>query len=365
MPKSLRNGLLALSLLLVTGCASMGYYLDVINGHANILNQQRPVVEVLADPATSPELHEALTVMQQAREFASTELQLPRNDSYQYYVDIGREYAAWNVVATPRFDTTPREWCFVFAGCLNYRGFFSEQDARDYATGLQEQELDTYVAGARAYSTLGWFDDPVLSTMLLRSEATRVGIIFHELAHQKQYVADDSAFNEAFAVFVEQEGVQRWFKHKARADLYQAYLQTLQRRKQFNHLLLAARQQLEEIYDRNISPQEKLQGKTEVFKQLKQDYQQLKSDWQGYTGYDAWMQQDLNNAHLALVATYHEHTDRFRRILAYLEGDLGRFYQAVAQLADADKAQRQQWLAGIDRNEFTFLVRRQERRSVD
>ncbi len=357
----LRFLLLATVLLHGSGCASFSYYLDVVNGHANVINQQRPVTEVLNDPQTSEELRQALINIQQARDFAVTELHLPDNDSYRYYADIQRKYATWNVVATPRLSVQAKQWCFLFAGCLNYRGFFSEQDAEEYAEKLQRQDYDIYVAGSRAYSTLGWFDDPLLNTMMYRSEASRVGVVFHELAHQKIYISDDSAFNEGFAVFLQQEGVRRWFRYRQQEKAYRDYLKTNRRRQQFNQLLLQTRQKLAEVYASDLDTAAKLQRKQQLFDQLKKDYQIFKQKWQGYDGYDAWMRQDLNNAHLALVATYHQQVNRFARLLAYHRGDLENFYASVRRLGNLTRQQRKQRLQEIEQGEFAFFATEQEK----
>lgn len=336
--------LLCVILTALSGCSSLSFYLDAVNGHAAILNQTRPVGEVIADPKTSTKARTALLDIQRARQFAVEALQLPANDSYRDYADIGREYAVWNVIATPELSVVPRQWCFLFAGCLNYRGYFSEQQADDYAADLDQQGYDTYVAGARAYSTLGWFDDPLLNTMLLHNEARRIGIVFHELAHQKLYLADDPAFNESFAVFIEQEGVRRWFAARERTQAYARYRQTVDRRRQFHALLLKTRQRLKQLYASDQGEAVKRTTKQQYFAQLKQAYQTLKREWGGYSGYDKWMQQPLNNAHLALIATYREQVAGFEQLLDSLDGDLRAFYQAVEELASLSPEQRKKAL---------------------
>jgi len=328
----------------ISGCSSFSYYLHAINGHANILNQQQPLHEVVNNPDTSEAVRTALLDFEQAKRFAVEVLQLPDNDSYRYYADIGREYAVWNVIATPALSIEARQWCFLIAGCFNYRGFFHEDKANDYARQLSRDGFDTYVAGARAYSTLGWFDDPLLNTMLLQDEAGRIGLLFHELAHQKIYFDDDPAFNEAFAVFIEQEGVKRWLTAHGKHDLAARYRQSLQRRAQFHALLLDTRAQLAELYGSDRPDIVKRQIKSQLFRELTQKYQLLKQQWDGYAGYDAWMAQPLNNAHLALIATYREQVVLFEQLLACLDGDLTTFYQHVRQLETSGPAERKQAL---------------------
>lgn len=328
----------------LSGCSTLSYYMDAINGHAEILNRQHTVDEVISNPDTSETLRSALLDFQQARTFAVNELLLPDNNSYRNYADIGRDYAVWNVIAAPRLSVEPRQWCFLVIGCFNYRGFFREYKAQEYARRLNEDGFDTYVAGSRAYSTLGWFEDPLLNTMILQDQANRIGLLFHELAHQKIYFDNDSAFNEAFAVFVEQEGVRRWLIARHKDDLYARYTRTLHRRAQFHALLLDTRAKLSRIYNSNRSDTFKLQKKSELFAELKQDYQKLKQTWEGYAGYDVWMQQSLNNAHLALVATYREQVALFDRLLACHNGDLQTFYRHIRELEPLDRDERRQAL---------------------
>jgi len=195
--------------LTVSGCSSFGYYMDLMAGHSELLERRKPVAEIIADEKTSPKLRKLLKTSENIRDFASNNLDLPKNNSYRQYADLNRRYAVWNVIAAEEFSIHAKKWCFLLVGCLSYRGYFSKQVAMDYSAELKKQGYDVYVAGASAYSTLGWFDDPLLNTMMLKSEAQRAGIIFHELAHQVVYIDDDSAFNEAFATAVEEEGIRR------------------------------------------------------------------------------------------------------------------------------------------------------------
>lgn len=193
----IRKLVLIFSALTVSACSSFGYYMDLMAGHSELLEQRKPVAEIIEDKATDQKLRDLLKTSQEIRNFASKDLDLPENDSYRMYADLKRRYAVWNVVAAEEFSVEPKKWCFLFVGCLSYRGYFSKEDATNYANELKHEGFDTYVAGANAYSTLGWFDDPLLNTMLYKSEARRAGIIFHELAHQVVYIDNDSAFNEA------------------------------------------------------------------------------------------------------------------------------------------------------------------------
>jgi len=235
--KIFKYSALIFSALTVSACSSFGYYMDLMAGHSELMEQQKPVSEILAIKETRPVLRHLLEKSQSMRDFASKNLHLPENDSYRTYADLKRPYAVWNVVAAKEFSTKAKKWCFLFVGCLSYRGYFSKEDAVAYADELKKEGYDVYVAGANAYSTLGWFDDPLLNTMMYKSEARRAGIIFHELAHQVVYIDNDSAFNEAFATTVEQEGIRRWLERNGKNNKFEEYLINKKKDRQLNQLI--------------------------------------------------------------------------------------------------------------------------------
>lgn len=331
--------------LLQSGCSSVGYYAGIMNGHLDLINQSEPVEKLIKDSKTPEKLRNMLITSQKIRDFASNSLYLPENDSYREYADLKRPFAVWNVIATREFSVDSEKWCFLFTGCLSYRGYFTETEATEYANSLKAKGLDVYVAGARAYSTLGWFSDPLLNTMMYQAEAYRAGIIFHELAHQEIYIEDDSAFNESFATTVEQEGIRRWFIATEQADKYEKYLKNKKQQQDFNSLLNTTRTQLQALYAKNIPDDQKRQGKADILRVMKKSYQKLKQSWGGDDGYDKWMAQDINNAHLALISTYHEFVPVFKKILASEENDLKKFYAKVKQIGKLKAPQRKAGLA--------------------
>lgn len=321
---------IVLSLLTAAGCG--GFYFQAVTGHLDLMSERRPIDEVLADPSTPPELADRLRLITEAREFAARELALPDNDSYRTYVDLDRQYVVWNVFAAPEFSVEPRRWCFPVAGCVVYRGYFDEDQGRRYADGLRQEGWDVFVGGAIAYSTLGRFDDPVLSTMLRSGDVGVVATIFHELAHQQLYVKGDSAFNEAFASTVEDIGVERWLSGKADMEALAQYRLHRSRRAAFNSLLKQTREELAAIYGRD-EPEEAMRAeKKQAFETLRQRYRALKASWNGYTGFDAWFDSDLNNARLVPVSTYARLVPAFRELFRRAGGDLDVFYQECAAL---------------------------------
>lgn len=335
-------GLLSLPLL---GCATLGYYGQTAGGHLEVMRQQVPIERAIASATTKPETRERLRQVEHIRRFATRELQLPDNGSYRSYADLGRPYVLWNVFAAPVFELKAIQSCFPLVGCLSYRGYYAEADARAHAAELAHQGHDVYVGGVAAYSTLGWFSDPVLNTMLRWSETELASVIFHELAHQKLYVRDDSSFNESFATAVQEEGLRRWLDHRDDPQLRAAANEEARRRADFLRLVERTRVRLQQLYASGQPAAQMQQSKQAVFEAMRADYAQLKSAWGGYAGYDAWFGPDLNNAKLLAVATYHVWVPAFRQMLQQSGHDLGRFYADAELAARLPSEHRQRWLS--------------------
>lgn len=334
--------------MLLAGCATARYYGQAVGGALEVLNRSRYLDDVINDDATPPETVRRLKLARDIRHFASDSLGLPDNRSYLKYTDLGRRYLIWNVVATPELSLSPRLECFLVVGCLSYRGFFDEQDARAYALQRTTAGDDVFVYGIPAYSTLGWFYDPLVSTFLGYGELDLARLVFHELAHQLLYVKDDTAFNEAFATAVELEGARRWLAFRASPE-HAAIEQAEQRRHEFQALLRQTRERLLALYASPAGEAEKRQGKRQAFMALGEQYQAFKARWHGYGGYDHWFDPPPGNAHLTALATYHELVPAFTQLLREHGGDLPAFYRAAAALAARDRTERDAELQALTR----------------
>lgn len=324
--------LLALTVVL-NGCAMGAYYAQAIEGHAALMAKARPVGEVIGDAATPPALRAQLVLASSIRNFASRALKLPDNGSYRSYAALGRKYAVWNVVAAPEFSVEAVQSCFPVAGCVSYRGFFARDAAEAYAAARRAEGFDVHVTGVPAYSTLGWFDDPLLSTFIAYHDTQLARLIFHELAHQVVYVEDDSTFNESFAVVVEEAGVRRWLASTGREGALDEFLAAQARRRAFVALIEEARAQLKLLYAQPIGVDAMRARKRDAFDALAKNYALLKARWDGFSGYDLFMAAP-NNALLASIATYTHSTPAFRRLLAASGNDLPAFYRRVATVAE-------------------------------
>ena len=328
----------------LSACGSIGYYTQAVGGHFKLMRARQPIDELLSDDKTSPELREKLQTLMDARQFASEQLLLPDNDSYSTYVETGRKAVTWNVVAAEEFSLQARTWCFPVAGCVSYRGYFDRADADEYAAELAQENHDVAVGGASAYSTLGWFDDPVLDTMLRGGDVRYVGTLFHELAHQVLYVKDDSKFNEAFATFVEQIGVRAWLRHRGEAERIAAYDDSQLRVEGFVGLLKHTRDTLQDLYARDLGEDAMRKAKQAVFEQMRADYKTLKLSWDGYAGYDNWFKSELNNARLVAVSTYRRNVPAFTALYGEAGEDMATFYSLAKNLSELGYKERQQRL---------------------
>jgi predicted aminopeptidase len=316
-----------LAALLLGGCESMQYYAQAIGGHLDVVRAARPLETWLADPGTPQDLRNRLELARRIREFASRELSLPRNGSFGAYAELGRPYVVWNVYAAPEFSTEAKKECFPFAGCVIYRGFFGEDDALRHAEKLRASGFDVFVGGVPAYSTLGWFDDPLLSTYIRYPDVQLARLLFHELAHQEAYAKGDSTFNESFAVAVEEEGVRRWLRTQGREAEFAAFHAAQARRRQLAARVDAMRKRLEGLYQSDVPADEKRRIKAQEFAALRADYGRL-------------VPEAPSNAFLVSIAAYTELVPAFERLLAEVGGDLPAFYRRVRELAAADKKAR-------------------------
>lgn len=318
----------------------------MVQGQWALIRDREPIATVVADPARPAALRERLAAAAAARRFASTELALPDNASYRSFVELKRPFVLWNVFATAEFSTRPTTHCFPIAGCVAYRGYYQEALARAEAQRLQAEGQDTYVGGVPAYSTLGWFSDPLLSSMLRWDDDQVAATIFHELAHQRFYLPGDTAFNESYATFVEGEGLRQWRASRGlpppdagREDRYQ----------QFRALLLTTRADLARLYAQPLTAEAKRAAKARRFAQLRSDYQRLRATpaWRDDRRFDGWMQQPLNNARLVPYGLYEQWVPAFAALYRQHPGNWPAFFHRVRLLGERPAAEREQALRAL------------------
>ena len=370
--RQVKRYLLGLVLLVVvSGCHTLGFYGQALKGQYQIVAHQESIEKLEADLQTPEKLRHRLRFLQELRQFAEQSLKLPLDGHYRKYVDVNRPYVVWNVEAAPEFSMQPKTWWYPLVGSQEYRGYFSKNGATNYAAYLRSKGYDVTVGGVEAYSTLGWFKDPVLNTFIFEPDADLAEIIFHELGHQRVFARGDTDFNEAFATTVGEEGARRWLKAKGDQKGLDEYLAHLRRNDRFVHLVMETRARLESLYgdqrstdgrlsatdkNRNV-PTEKLRHqKQEIFNNMKQEYELVKVQWGEDPEYDGWFSHQLNNAHLNSVAAYYDLVPGFEQMLAANGGDLEKFYNEVSRLAKKPKDERHAALRALAHSNLAHTI---------
>ena len=362
----LRKWAIAIALILivvaVSGCQTLSFYGQAIKGQYQLMAYRQTVEKLVADSRTPARLKSQLELLQKLRSFADKELKLPVDGHYAKYADVHQPFVVWNVEAAPEFSMEPKTWWYPVVGSLAYRGYFSERHATNYGASLRHKGYDVFVGGVEAYSTLGWFKDPVLNTFIFNPEPDLAETVFHELGHQRVFARSDTDFNEAFATTVGEEGARRWLRAKGNKTAHDNYLGQLRRTRQFVGLSMRTRQRLEALYGderteegkinatkkkRDVPPAQLRQEKQRILDQLQQDYADLKKQWAGDTGYDAWFARQVNNAQLNSVAAYYDLVPGFEHLLESNGGDLDKFYAAAERLSKMPKKERHQFLANL------------------
>jgi predicted aminopeptidase len=340
--------------LALAGCSAAEFYWQGVSGQVDLMTRARPIPEVVRDMPDGM-LKTKLAHVQAMRAFATRELGLPDNGSYTRYADVGRQYVVWNVFAAPQFSLAARQWCFPVAGCVAYRGYFAEADARAEADRLAAEGYDVHVGGVPAYSTLGYFDDPVLSTFIRYRDAELARLVFHELAHQIVYVKDDTSFNESFAVAVEEAGLARWQmaqKESPESAQFSADVARIQRmRSDFRSMVRTTRDRLTALYASDLTSNEKLIRKAAIFADMGREHERIKAESNGTVVFDRWFAGGANNAGIISAGLYADRVPQFAALLAEEHGDLPRFYGRVRALAAMPKVERDSALAAIGRRE--------------
>lgn len=349
--------ILILLFAVVTGCADFRYYSQAVRGHVKLLAGREKIATLLQDAAIEPRLKQRLQLVEEVRAFAFSELKLPQTGSYRSYVQLQRHYVLQNLFAAPEFSTQLLSWCYPIAGCASYRGYFDAQLLERAAARLRQQEYDIYIGNVGAYSTLGWFDDPLPSTVIYRPEAQLIGLIFHEMAHERLYIQDDTVFNESFATALERSGVERWYTERGASEQFAQYNDRQQIREKVITLIEQTRTELQNLYDQafaalanpasGLNDHEKVQlreDKQRLLDGAVRHYEELDAEEQRLSGYSHWFDSGLNNAKIGSVAAYHSLVPVFLKILRSNDGDYTRFYSDVETIGNLSAQDRRRCL---------------------
>lgn len=322
---------LLLPVVLLTGCGALQFYTQGVAGQMEIIRKSRPNAEIIGDESTPETLRNRLLLTAELCDFAGRQLALPGDSSYGKYADLGRRHAVFLLYAAPEFSLEPKSWRYPVVGKMNYRGYFKENDAKAYAEKLEEAGYETYLGGTDAYSTLGFFHDPVLNTFADYPEIDFAELIFHELTHRRVFRKGETTFNESLANAVAGEGVRQWLISTGRRADLADYEERLIRRRDFYSEIDTTRRELTELYASDLPAEEMRRGKRAILAELKSRARTLQRRWGGKQ-LEAWIRLDLTNAHLLPLITYNSEIDSFRRLLDESGGDYGIFFRKVEEM---------------------------------
>ena len=330
----------AVVVISLSACGQTGYYFQAAKGQWQLISKRQPVEELISNPATSPDLRQRLLLAESIRQFAADRLGLQQSRGFTYYTDLGRPHVVWNVIAAPRFSIEPKNWCFPIAGCVAYKGFFDQQMAEQEKQALLAENFDVMLYGVAAYSTLGWFADPLLNTFIHYPDSDLAALIMHELAHQIVYLKDDSAFNEAFATTVEQYLLQEWLQLRQATDEILRLQKSRSRHIAITDMVLEYRDRLAKVYSASASEESLQQQKDAILSEMRECYLDLAEQGKGTRYYDWWFSKQPDNARLLTVSTYHQLVPAFSAMLASHDGNLDAFFSSVKILAGKPRAER-------------------------
>ena len=325
--------------LLLGGCQA-GYYTHLLTGHAGFMADREALEDVLAtDTLTEHQRHQLLLSRTLLR-FADEHLALPADNVYRHYVALPHDWVVWNLFAAEEFSLAPHQYCYPLVGCAAYRGYFSMERARRDQQRLEAKGLEVFAAGAIAYSTLGWFSDPLTSAMLSGDDVWFAELLFHELVHRRYYLKGDTRFNESLATAVAREGVRRWLAAHGDPAQIRVLEQRDQAQRMFLSLVGGARQRLQSLYASGLPAEQMRQTREQILADLRLDYQVALKATPALAGYQQWFAGPLNNAQLNMVSDYNDQVPLFDAALLACGGHWPCFWLQVKELARLSPAQR-------------------------
>ncbi len=316
--------------MLLNGCSSIYYLYQAGKGQLALLNRGRPIEKVIQDPTTDPRLADLLSRIAGIREFCDRS-GLKQTPNYREYVNLDRDAVVYVVTVSEPLEFKVKIFSFPIAGSFNYIGWFSQDDAIDFARKFEAEGKDVDVRGASAYSTLGWFKDPLLSSMIAMDHgvvqtgalADLVNVLIHESVHATLYIDHQSYFNEGLAVFVADQLTHRYFESKQMTDSveWKNYLLQKDRGQKVRQRLMNAYADLQLIYDSTDDASVKLKKKKDYLAALQKE-----------TG----IKRPITNATLIQVKTYDDSDHGFQELLDSKKGDLSAFFTELTRLKTTD-----------------------------
>ena len=315
----------------LSGCSPL-YVLRAAYEEGKILWRREPIVDFLNNPQVKPDTQEKLQLVLAVREYARDVLKFNVGGSYSSYSYVDRPDLTYIVVAAPQTELRPYTWWFLIVGNVPYKGYFSKEEAQAEIDRLNAQGYDTNMRTSAAFSTLGWFDDPLLSHLLRYDNTILSEIVFHELFHNTLYVTGAGAFNESSANFVGHVASSDFFRAKY-GDGSAEYLdavQAWQEEREFGAFIAEMARTLGDLYSRDIPHADKLRLREEVFARSKAEWMRRIADRPRHR-FRAFSQRPLNNAVLMHYIVYLKDLDLFESLYESCGRDLLRTVKALRQ----------------------------------
>ncbi len=295
-----------LGFALFTGGCSVGYLFHVGKGQLKIVCGSRSTEDVLRDEGVPESEKEKIRLVLDAKAFGETDLGLASSKNYTRYFLVKHPPVAYNLTASPRLDIEAYHWCFPIAGCLPYKGFFTRGRAERESARMSDRGYDTYIRPVGAYSTLGWFRDPIFSTMLRYRDPVLVEVILHEMVHRTVFLKGQGAFNEGVATFIGEKGAEAFFRARGGLTAEQTKEVGLRRaaNRLFRKTMFSLAGRLRILYGSEGEEAEKLIRRARIFAEAKESLRKgLEAI--GSKGYQGVLAEDWNNAFVAGYLTYH------------------------------------------------------------
>ncbi len=330
--------ILLLIIILILNSCMAGYAMKAATGHLSILWKAVPIEVVLADETTEEAVKERLRHVLEVREYAEKHLALKPGSSFTEYASIGRKAVAWNVTASEKLQLKAKTWYFPFVGSVPYIGFYSEEEANAFARDLEKQGYDVLVSEVPAYSTLGWFSDPVLSSQIAYPEWYLTRLVIHESVHSTVWIPGDVSFNESLASYAELEGSIQFYREKKGENdpFFQKYMLYIKERKQLNEFLILKAQEIHKLYAGSAPEEEKILKKEEFIENFRKELVTVSS------GYHILRPQKtaegtINNAFFLSFLRYDSGEDHFSELFEKSGRDWPRFFEKIRNLSEEER----------------------------
>lgn len=330
-----------LFVVLLSGC-QMGYLIKNAYHQMKILYDREPIENVLKKENVSTQTKQKLLLAEKAKLFAETKLNLKSSKNYTSFVQLDRPYVVYAVNAAPAWELKNHTWYFPIVGHVPYKGFYSESEAKEEEELLKKQNLDTYVRGVSAYSTLGWFNDPLLSSMLNYKDHNLVNTIIHETVHATLYIKSNADFNERLASFVGNKGTELFYlEQEGEGSLtLQKIKDENQDDKLFSEYISPKIKEIKSWYESLDDKQRKLELKEEKLKALQKDFELTLLPKMKTNSYKGFASMKLNNARLLLFSTYVANMEVFERVYSHFNSDFSKFINYCKSLEASENPEK-------------------------